>query len=543
MPEILHLAASFKMFQKINISFEETKALNALAFDYIHKKENVKSFYEYFPDKKGFSKIIRSNLYANTNRETLYKTLIKQSVLVENTNAKSLANIEQLKNKNVYTVTTGHQLCLFTGPLFFIYKIFSAINLAEELTRTFPENVFVPVYWLAGEDHDFDEVNHFNLYGKNIKWESNQTGAVGEFKTPELENIFPFFKQVMGDSANANHLVNLFERSYLRHKNLKLATRYLINELFGKYGLVTVDGNDPELKQLAKDIFRKDIFENIPAKKVNETIEQLKQLKYSNQVSPRGINCFLLEHGSRKRIEKLEDVYRLAGTEKKFSKQELENIIDEHPEKISPNVVTRPLYQQTILPNIAYVGGPGELAYWLQYKSMFEEFKIQFPVLTPRSFVTIVDKNTKTKTDKLGFAIVDLFKDENELIKQLQVQSNNILELSEEEKKILEIYLSISEKIKGVDKTLVASVTAEEQKALKGIEVIMQKANRALKQRSETEINQLKGLKQKLFPTGVAQERFDNFSAYYSNWGADFFTFLKDHIQPLNFSHNVIIES
>jgi bacillithiol biosynthesis cysteine-adding enzyme BshC len=530
------------MFKLTNISFEKTKALTPLVFDYINKKEELNSFYEFFSDRAGFSEIIKNNPYEKLDRETLCNILSKQSKLVNNTNSQTVSNITRLTNNNVYTITTGHQLCLFTGPLYFIYKIFSAINLAEELSRLFPENAFVPVYWMATEDHDFEEVNHFNIYGKTIKWDSSQTGMAGDFKTSELHNVLSQFKEIIGNSPNSNYLIDLFERSYLGNNNLKDATRFLVNELFGKYGLIIADGNDADFKMQIKNILKKDIFENIPFSKVSETIDQLQNLKHEAQVKPREINCFYVEPGLRARIEKDGGNYKIVGTEKKFSKPQLENIIEHETDRISPNVVLRPLYQQTILPNIAYVGGPGEIAYWLEYKKMFKEFNVQFPVLTLRNFITVIDKPTQNKIEKLGFKPEDFFSEETELIKNFQVKENKILGLGEEERKLSEIYSSIKEKIEVIDKTLVSSSQAEEQKALKGLEMIMQKANRALKQRSETEINQIKAIKQKLFPKGIPQERHENFSVLYSNWGETFLDFIKENIEPLNFSHTIISE-
>ena len=531
------------MFRLSNISFEKTKALNPLAFDYIHKKAELKSFYNSFPDKEGFSEIIKSNLFNSLNREALVNILLKQCKQVNNSSTQTVSNIELLKNKNVYTITTGHQLCLFTGPLYFVYKIFSAINLAEELNRKFPENNFVPVYWMASEDHDFEEVNHFNVFSKNIKWESAQSGAVGDFKTSELQKAYSLLKEIVGDSANSNYILHLFEKSYIEHSDLKDATRFIVNELFGKYGLIIADGNDSDFKNQSKGILKKDIFENKAFTKVSETVEQLSKLKYATQVKPREINCFYLEKGLRARIEKSGADYIIVGTEKKFSQSELENLIDLYPEKISPNVVLRPLYQQTILPNIAYMGGPGEIAYWLEYKNMFDEFNIQFPVLTLRSFVTVVDKKTNSKIEKLGFTAEDFFKEENELIKEFQVKSNQFFDLKNEKEKISGIYSSIKEQIDLVDKTLVNSLLAEEQKVLNGLEIIAQKANKALKQKSETEINQIKVARLKFFPNKIPQERFDNFSGYYLNWEEDFFKYIKDNIEPLNFNHNLITEA
>lgn len=530
------------MFKLSNISFENSGSLNPLVLDYIKQTEKLKPFYNHFPDKTGFDSLLKSNPYSKLDREILTLTLLEQSELVLNTGEQTRKNISHLKNKNTFTITTGHQLCLFSGPLYFIYKLFSVINLAEELNAIFPEYHFVPVYWMATEDHDFEEVNHFNLFNKKISWLTEQKGAVGNFKTNELSNCLNEFKEIIGDQTHSQFLIDLFEKSYLKHENLKDATRYFVNELFGNYGLITVDGDDQTFKHQAKDIFRNDIFENTAQPLVNKSIEQLNALNYKQQVNPREINCFYIEEGLRGRIEKQGDKYHVIGTEIYFTESELEKLIINSPEKISPNVVLRPLYQQQILPNVAYVGGPGELAYWLQYKLLFDEFKILFPVLTPRSFVTIIDKNILSKINKLGFNIEDAFKDEQELINKFQEKNSLVFDLDNEQKTISEIFASIGIKISHIDKTLINSVSAEEQKTIKGLETLIQKANRALKQKSETEINQIKQIKNKLFPEGTPQERHDNFSAYYSVYGIELLNFIKNNISTLSFSRNIITE-
>lgn len=249
-----------------------------------------------------------------------------------------------------------------------------------------------------------------------------------------------------------------------------------------------------------------------------------------------------MEDGIRARIEKQNDNYLVVGTDKKFTAQQLEQLIDTNPEKISPNVVLRPLYQQHILPNIAYVGGPGELAYWLQYKTMFTQFNITYPVLVPRTFITVIEKNIKTKLQKLNFTEVDIFKDEQDLIKEFQINENAIFDLEEDKKNIDLIFNNINAKINTIDKTLSATVNAEQQKALTSLDVLTAKANKALKQKLDTEITQIKTLKQKLFPNGMPQERFENFATFYLKYGNDFFTQLKEIANPLFLKHTILNE-
>lgn len=531
------------MFKTERIDLKRSGAINSLVLDYLNKKETLRSFYANYPDKNGFADLLKTNLYPSLDRNLLSEIALKQSNLVANTSQATIKKIESLKQKNTYTVTTGHQLCLFTGPLYFIYKIISTINLSEELKKEFPEHDFVPAYWMATEDHDFEEVNHFNVFGKTFKWESKQTGAVGDFKTDELKDLFVLIKESLGTIENANRLSSLFEKAYLEHSTLKDATRFLVNELFGEYGLVIIDGDDDQFKDQFKETIEKEIFENSSFDKVTQSTRELNDLGYSTQVNPRPINCFYLDDNLRARIEKVNSNFEVVGTKIVFTEEELRNIVKTDPKKISPNVVLRPVYQQLILPNIAYIGGPGELAYWLQFKKMFDALNVQFPILIPRNFITVIDAGTKNKIEKLNFKPEDFFKDLQELINNYQIKTNNVFNLDKEKAELTKLYDQLIEKVTGVDKTLNAAALAELQKTLNGLDLLIAKANKALKQRSETEINQINTIKQKLFPNAIPQERFENFSGLYLKYGSGLINQLKEKINPFELDHKILIEN
>jgi bacillithiol synthase len=507
----------------------QERTLSPLVHHYLSGKEELRSFYSFFPDKNGFSKAMASHPFKSLNRNLLVDDLKRQASLVKNTSASSRTNIELLGGENTFSITTGHQLCLFTGPLYFIYKIFSVINLCENLKTEFPDKNFVPVYWMASEDHDFEEVNHLHVFGKKLEWSSKESGAVGEFSTGGLNEVSEQFKQVLGEHPNAEVIIQLFNDAY-KHSSLADATRYLVNALFGSYGLVVLDGNSIELKKTFIPVLKKDIFENGPAAKVNESIRELNSLNYETQVNPREINCFYIEKGLRARIEKENGNYSVIGTDKKFTKEQLEKIIETETEKISPNVVLRPVYQQSILPNLAYVGGPGELAYWLEYKSMFDELEVFFPLLVPRNFVTLIDKATQQKIQKSGFKPEDFSGAEQELIKVYLEKNDKNLDLENYKKDLQALFQKLSSEVQAIDPTLKASAEAEGQKSVNAIGHIEQKLNRAIKQKSETELNQIKTVKSKLFPNNVPQERYDNFSMYYLKWGKEFFDALKKEL-------------
>lgn len=532
------------MFQKQSISLNNTFLFSGLFNDYISGHGNTKNLYDFHINKLSFENYLNKNSFSDIDRETLVRVLKKQAGTTSNTPIVTQNNIESLLNKNAFTVTTGHQLCLFTGPNYFIYKIISAINLTKTLKLHFPDKTFVPVYWMASEDHDFDEINHIHTFGKKILWETDQTGSVGEFNLQGIKESIEELKKILGENDYANSLVQLFEKAYLTHNNLTDATRYLVNELLGEYGIVILDGNDKELKALFKGEFKADCFENRSFKFATQTIDELKKENYNIQVNPREINIFYKENNLRERIEKNGDVYTVVNTELSLTKTELEKIIETSPEKLSPNVVLRPLYQQKILPNIAYVGGPGEIAYWLEYKAMFKAYNICFPILMPRNFVTIIDKGTQSKLQKLNFSINDIFKDGDELVKQHIKTQHADVHLEKEKALLTEVFLSVLNVVSDIDKSLSGTVEAEKQKALNGLQNIEHKINRALKQKSETDINQIWSIKGKLYPNNTPQERWDNFSMYYTKYGKAFISELMNELtyDLEKFEYTVLLE-
>ena len=280
------------------LSFRQTGYFSDLICDYIAAEKDVRPFYNRYPNLESFKDQIKekSASFPEGHRTVLYDALHEQydgfSV-----SDKTKANLRRLKEPITFTVTTGHQLNLFTGPLYFLYKIVSTINLTVELKKAYPKFNFVPVYWMATEDHDFEEINFFNFKNKKLQWNKNTSGAVGRLATEGLQEVFDTFATEIGQSERANYLKTLFRKSYLEHQNLADATRYLANALFGDYGLVIVDGDHKKLKNLLVPYAKEDIFENRAFHEVSETITRLKALPgtYNIQVNPREINYFLFK--------------------------------------------------------------------------------------------------------------------------------------------------------------------------------------------------------------------------------------------------------
>lgn len=508
------------------IELAETGIFPKLFIEYIQQTPQLKPFYNQFPTVEAFGKLIEGKKLDVSKRKILVDALQRQYQHIANA-----PDFSVLLDEKTYTVTTGHQLNIFTGPLYIIYKIVTIIRLAEELKKAYPDYNFVPVYWMATEDHDFEEIASFNLFGKKYTWESEQKGAVGRMNPKELEAVL----------SQLPDTIPLFSTAYLNNNTLADAVRQYMHELFGKYGLVSLDGDDRELKHLFASVMEDDIFNESASSIVHKTSEQLATMGYKTQITAREINFFYLENGLRERILKVDDEFQVHNTDIRFSADEMREIIVQQPEKLSPNVVLRPVYQETILPNLAYIGGPSEVPYWLQLKAIFDYYKTQFPALIPRNFALIVNKANQKKLDKLGITVEELFEDEAVLRRSfVERNSEHSLSLAFEIDDINDVFKRIIYKGVAIDATLQAVIEAEAAKTMKSLDHLEKRLKKAEERNFETSVTQLLHLKEKLFPGGSLQERKENFLNFYLNDNT-FIERLMQTFNPLDFRFYVLM--
>lgn len=527
------------------LTYRESGYYSNLIIDYIEAKKSLRPFYGNRADLEGLkSQITLRSQFPKDNRTVLVNSLKEQYQTVE-TSQLVLDRIDQLSQSNCYTVTTGHQLNLFTGPLYFLYKIISVINLSKSLKQAYPDCDFVPVYWMATEDHDFEEINHFYLKEKIVRWEgqTQQSGAVGDYNTQGLDVVLNLLKSELGSSKAAKELCDLFENAYLNHSTLALATFYLANELFKEDGLIVLEPNKESLKSLFIPQIKRDLFEQLGFEKVSETIEALSTLdsNYSIQVNPREINFFYLKDELRERIVQEGNQYKVLNTELSFSKESLEQELEKYPQRFSPNVITRPLYQETILPNLAYIGGGGELAYWLELKSMFEAQEIPYPILMLRDSVLLISSKQATKMDKLGLSIKDLFLSRGDLInKHIRKISNIDVDLTALKAQLKEQFKELYQLASQTDASFLGAVEAQEKKQLKGIDKLEKRLLKAQKKKLSDEVMRLMVLQEDLFPREGLQERNTNFSEFYIAYSTYLKQSLLKHLNPLKKEFTII---
>ena len=516
------------------LPFEKTGFFSKTMLDYLAKKESIKPFYHNYPDLVGFKNQLeeKEKSFNLESRNVLSKSLEKQYQGFDLSEA-TQNNIKLLKQKNTFTVTTGHQLNLFTGPLYFLYKIFSTINLAEEISKKFPTKNIVPVYWMATEDHDFEEINYFNFQEKKVQWNLESGGAVGRLSTEGLSDVFQEFSSHLGITKNAKELKKLFSEGYLKHKNLADATRFIANELFKDYGLVILDGDDLALKKMLSPIVKDELENKTSFHNVSETILALEK-NYKVQVNPRAINLFYLGENSRERILFENGIYKINNTNIKFSKEEILREVDENPLAFSPNVIVRPLYQEVVLPNLCYIGGGGEIAYWLELKSYFEKKAVPFPILLLRNSVQIVSEKQQKKLTSLKISHQELFLKQQDLLSKKVLENTDIdLDFNLKIESLQKQFIELKEVAKKTDVSFVGAVNAQEKKQIKGLENLQKRLLRAEKRRQKELVDSIIDLQRQLLPNQSLEERQRNFSDYYLAYGGPFLTTLKKVLKPL----------
>lgn len=500
--------------------YEQVPQLAAKDLAYIQEHPSLKPFYNYSATPEQFEQVIRDKQRDTTDREALTRALLDQwKHLPEGHEV--LVQIEKLRSNNTFTVTTAHQPSLLTGPLYYIYKIASTIHLAQDLQQRFPDYQFVPVFICSFEDHDFAEVNHLQLFGQRYEWKIESHGPVGFLENSTLRPLLDEIVQKFGNAPFAKKLETLLHEAFgPGQEQYGRSAQLFTQALFENYGLIVADFSTPAMKRLLVPVIRKELMEQLSKKTVEPTIRELEALGFAQQAHARDINLFYIGDGGRNRIVLEDRVYKVLDREYSWSETELLKYVEEHPEHFSPNVVLRPIYQELVLPNLAYIGGGGEIAYWLERKKQFEAFGLNFPMLVRRNSVLWIDKNLMSKLTRWQLTPQDLFQSSDGLVRRfLEHHAEQTLDLTTQKIQLTAIFDSIKNIGVQVDPTLKGSIEAEATRQLKAVEQLESRLVRAEKQKHETSLNQVRALHQKLFPGEGLQERYDNFIPYYLQYG------------------------
>lgn len=530
--------------QKTTVPYADTGYFNKAVTDYTGGDPGIQPFYGYAPIAGSIPAII-----AGRNRFPLYRAQLHDALMDQyapfqdsDKNDQTIINIGRLKESNTYTVVTAHQPNLFLGPLYLIYKIISAINLSRRLNEEFRESHFIPVYWIGSEDHDKEELNHIQLFSKTITWNTDQQGAFGRMKTASLDTVIAEIRNVLGDSEGAGRCLQLLENCYLQEATVSGATKKMLYHFFAADGLVIVDGDDPALKQIFKPVIKQELSRQFSFEAVNSTTAKFSE-SYQAQITPREINLFYLHENIRQRIVREQGQWKVLNTSLVFTEEELMSLVDNSPERFSPNVVLRPVYQEMLLPNLVFIGGGAEVTYWMQLKNVFAAADVAFPMLLLRNSVLWVDESNVVKMKKAGLSYTEIFKPAASLINQyLSVQAGDLISLAKEKQQLNMLMEQVMKQALQLDAGLKSAVEAENVKTQKSLESLEEKMKKAARRKEEVAVQQLRTLKEKLFPTGSLQERHDSFLTYYAKYGDQFISALKLHLDPMEQQFTILSE-
>lgn len=511
------------------LNYRDTLAFSKLALDYLDNADALQPFYGFRPDKEGLLQQIKLRQSFTVNRPVLVAALQQQYADLPMSNAVK-QHLEDLLEEQTFTITTAHQPNLFTGPLYFFYKILHVIKLAEELRKELPQYKFVPVYYMGSEDADVEELAHFHIRGEKREWKTEQSGAFGRFIIDQ--QLIEMINQLEGEIAVhsfGNEYISKLRSCYRKGNSIQQATFEFVNELLGHYGLIVLIPDVKELRQQMISVFEDELLHHRSAGLVTSTTEQLAR-HYKVQASGREINLFYLDEDLRERIEAEGDQFKVANTTIRFSKEEILKELSEHPERFSPNVILRGLYQETILPNIAFVGGGGELAYWMELKEVFQYYKVPYPVLLLRNSFLLLEEKWNTQIQKLGFTVEDFFQSKEQLLNKLvQTHTQHQLTLDEELKAAITFYEELSTKAASVDPTLEQHVVALREKAVYRLHELEKKIFRAEKRKFSDQKQQIEQVKNYIAPNGTLQERIENIAPFFAKWGTALIDELYKH--------------
>jgi bacillithiol biosynthesis cysteine-adding enzyme BshC len=501
------------------LSYESTGYFSSIVADYLAEAAILRPFYTHLPDLEGIRASIQSRELFATPRNILVEALQQQYKVVDAEKA-VIANIEALGDAKTFTVVTAHQPNIFTGPLYFVYKILHAIQLAKYLSEQLPAYRFVPVYYMGSEDADLDELGQISVDGNKLNWSTSQTGAVGRMTVDkELIKLLNAIEGQTGVLPFGKELSELFRQAYTIGRTIQEATLHLVNALFGRFGLVVLIPDQQILKAQFSSVIQKELIEGFSHQIVSNTISDLEK-NYKVQAGGRAINLFYLINDRRERIEKEGDDFVVNALNLRFTQTQILDELKTYPERFSPNVILRGAFQETILPNIAFIGGGGELAYWLELKEVFNAINVPYPVLLLRNSFMIMTSEQEKRMQKLELNHQLLFMKAGLLLEQLvKRRTSQQLSLTEATTQLSNLYDQIKQQAGAVDETLKAHVEALQVKASKRLIELEKKMLRAEKRKYEAEGRQIQLLKAQLFPNDSLQERVDNISGWYGRYG------------------------
>lgn len=492
-----------------------------------------------FPaDKESFLLAARQKSAHYTNRPSLSRLIESQYDNVP-VNPALKANLDGLSTGNALSITTAHQPLLFGGALYFVYKALTTISLARAASQWLDGQIVVPVFVLGTEDHDYEEVRHARLFSERLTWDSGQDGGpVGRMPIGNISELIAQAEEKFRPLPFGKEVIELLRSSYIPERTFGQSTFQFLHQLLGQEGLVILDLDSQIAKATCADLFEAEFLQSFSKPIVEATLATLEAVGFHQQAHVRDINLFYLKQTSRDRIERVhEDCYQTIDRQRTWSREALLREMHAHPDRFSPNVILRPLLQETILPNIAFVGGGGELAYWVQLGDLFTYLGVPFPILVRRHSVQLIDEITQQKLTKLGMSLDRLFQPLETVIQEyVHDRAESSSDLASERASLADLMQRVREKCAQIEPTLERSAESTEVQMDKLMQNLEGKITRGLKHLHDLEVQQIKGIFERNFPNGNLQERTENVLPWMARYGKGWIEELLAALKPLDSS-------
>ncbi|WP_379161214.1 bacillithiol biosynthesis cysteine-adding enzyme BshC [Paenibacillus sp. sgz5001063] len=541
----------------MNVVPEPVPGGSALARDYIHHYEKVGHLYggdfRSEASRAERAKWLDSTEELRADRSGIAECL-RQYNLKFNSHSAVMDSLALLEQKGTLVVTGGQQSGLFTGPLFVIYKAITTIQAAKEAAAQLGRPV-VPLFWIAGEDHDWDEVNHTYVL--------NRTGEITRLKLDKADELRSSVSAIQVEEESwlqmIGQLDNLLQESEFKPQIMEVirdssaagcsmsdAFAKLMGSLFGRFGLILLDSADPGLRKLEVPMFKSMIEQNDELETAyHKSAARIADSGYELQaaVTAGGANLFYIHQGARLLLHKEEGRFTDRKGAVSFSRQELLEQLEKHPERFSNNVLTRPLMQDYVLPVLATVLGQGEIAYWAIPQPAFEVVGERMPLIIPRMSFTVVEGTLHKHMDKYQLVFGDVLQGlEEKRKKWLAAQDELELERRFEETKtaFTAMYEPLIEQLGSIQAGLLKLGANNKDKILDQITFLQTKAQDAMEKQNEAAIRQWERIELSLMPLGKLQERVYNVTYYLNRYGPEWLDELMNIPADYSGNHRLI---
>ncbi|RCK76697.1 MAG: hypothetical protein IGBAC_1059 [Ignavibacteriae bacterium] len=537
------------------IEYKEIVNVNGfseLFIDYLYDFKKVQQYFEYdFRDSESYKVRCEFILQNYKLRNEIYDILLQQNRDFD-CGEKTLINLTKLKDDNTFAVVTGQQVGILGGPLYTFYKIISLIKLVEQLNIKFQGYNFIPFFWLESEDHDFEEVNKVTILNPDNqirkieylhKSKSNQHGSVGSYRFENIEEFIAQMSSSLPNSEFKQEILNLIHKYYYNGNTFEKAFVKFYNEIFSDAGIIFISTNDKNVKNLLKNIFKKELESYPKSCQLIIDISAKLEENYHSQIKPKPINLFMHYKDGRYLVEPKNEGYSLKGSRKFYTKAEMEEIIENSPELLSPNVVLRPICQDYLLPTVAYVAGPSEIAYFAQLKPVYRDYGIQMPVIFPRASATILEDKIMRILEKYEIDVISMMKEPEKI-------SQHVIDIISEIKidslfndcttRISDTLNELKFGLDYIDHTLLGSLETTRQKIIQHLNVLKDKTHLAQRQKYEIALRQVEKAQNNILPEGDLQERSLNLINYLNKYGLNIYKKIIQEIDIENFMHQII---